>query len=102
MAVSIYIYLLAWFYGIFTLISAFLILVPNIDRYIFAGWLIFTVWILLRRVSLAIEVFAYTGDKANLRIAWVPPVLLLETFMAIIVATLSPGKINPHFKGVRS
>jgi cellulose synthase/poly-beta-1,6-N-acetylglucosamine synthase-like glycosyltransferase len=63
-------------------------------------WPLFWVWVLLRRLSLSLEVAAYCNDKW-LKWAWVPVALLPIDFMAGLVAMASAYRKIIFFKGPR-
>lgn len=100
---SIYIYLLSWGGAIATLAMAFFIL-PASGRMALPALVLWTAlvsWVLLRRGSLAAAVAAYTLNLDWLKLAWVPPLLLILTLAAILPASLSLGTQSAHFKGPR-
>ena len=101
--VNLYIYALAWFSALCTLLVGVVAVIGTGDIRIAALelWIVFIAWLLLRRSALAAEVAAYTGDLSWLKLVWVPPVLLCITLAAIIPATLTFKRSNAHFKGPR-
>jgi len=98
-ATNLYIYALAWFTLIFTVVAGIALLAGNIQ--ITALWLTFLFWVLARRASLAIEVTAYTRYYNWLKLAWVAPLLLCITILAILPASLTWRKKTVNFKGPR-
>jgi cellulose synthase/poly-beta-1,6-N-acetylglucosamine synthase-like glycosyltransferase len=101
---SLYIYALAWFAVLATLVVAVVALAtrPPASTIALVLWTAFIGWILLRRAALAGEVAAYTGDSKWLMLSWVPPLLLCVTFVAIVPATLTVRRQQAHFKGPRT
>jgi cellulose synthase/poly-beta-1,6-N-acetylglucosamine synthase-like glycosyltransferase len=63
-------------------------------------WPLFWVWVMLRRLSLSLEVAAYCGN-VWLKWAWVPIALLPIDFMAGLVAVVSAYRKTIFFKGPR-
>jgi cellulose synthase/poly-beta-1,6-N-acetylglucosamine synthase-like glycosyltransferase len=102
-AASMYIYALAWFGTLFTLLACALWLAGAgaLRTPALALWALFVAWLLLRRAALAAEVAAYTAEWGWLRLAWVPPLLLCMTLAAIVPASLTVARNQAHFKGPR-
>ncbi len=100
---NLYIYALSWFSALFTFVAGMILVAggSEVKATVLALWAIFVGWILLRRAALAGEVAAYTRDSGWLKLAWVPPLLLLMTLVAIIPATLTWKRSEMHFKGPR-
>jgi cellulose synthase/poly-beta-1,6-N-acetylglucosamine synthase-like glycosyltransferase len=100
---NLYIYALAWFSALFTLVVCALALTGTGDTRIAALglWVVFSAWVFLRRAALAVEVAVYMRDLSWLRLAWVPPLLLFVTLAAIIPATVTLRRNQAHFKGPR-
>jgi cellulose synthase/poly-beta-1,6-N-acetylglucosamine synthase-like glycosyltransferase len=102
-AASMYIYALAWFGALFTLLVCAIGLAGAgaLRMPALALWAIFVAWLLLRRAAIAAEVAAYTAEWGWLRLAWVPPLLLCMTLAAIVPASLTVARNQAHFKGPR-
>ena len=99
----LHIYALAWFSAGWTLLAGVLAAAGDqeVRSFVLAVWAVFAGWLLLRRVALAGEVAAYTGDLQWLKLAWVPSLLLCLTLAAILPATLTWRRQSVHFKGPR-
>lgn len=102
---NLYIYALSWM-SILTTCAISIIVVTGtgsdeMRKVCLTLWIIFVLWILLRRAALAAEVAIYTRNLTWLKLAWVPPLLLCITLGAIVPATLTLKRNTLHFKGPR-
>jgi GT2 family glycosyltransferase len=66
-----------------------------------AGWVSLSAVAVAREVAGAVETAAFTGDLSWLQTVVVIPALTVLSWVAAIVATLSPGQTTVHFKGPR-
>lgn len=100
---SLYLYALAWFVLASMIATTLVVLLARgeLQGFVSGLWIVFIAWLLLRRAALAAEVAAYTRDWRWLGLLWAPPLLLLLTFGAIVVATLTLHRHGAHFKGPR-
>jgi len=100
---NLYFYFLSWFTLLFSVFAGLVVLTgENQSKTLtLTIWLIFIAWIVLRRASLAVEVAAYTANPAWLKGLWTPPILLMITFPAAVVATLTLNQNRTQFKGPR-
>ncbi len=64
-------------------------------------WAVGVAWLAVRRAAIVIQVAAYTGERRWLGLLPVVPGLLVVTFAAICVATVTPHRRTMHFKGPR-
>jgi cellulose synthase/poly-beta-1,6-N-acetylglucosamine synthase-like glycosyltransferase len=96
---GLYLYGLAWFAAALTIASAITMVRGDAVTPLF--WLVFVLWLLVRRVSLAVTVAAWSRDSRWLQLAWLPPLLLVVTLAASIPATLTLRRTSPHFRGPR-
>jgi cellulose synthase/poly-beta-1,6-N-acetylglucosamine synthase-like glycosyltransferase len=99
LAVGLYLYGLAWISLAFSLATMVGILLG--EPGLIGWWLVFVAWLLLRRLSVVFAATAVTRDPRFLRLAPMPALLLVVTFAAIIPATLTLGRVSPHFRGPR-
>jgi cellulose synthase/poly-beta-1,6-N-acetylglucosamine synthase-like glycosyltransferase len=100
---SLYPYLAAWGMVLVPQLAVFAgaLGYPQVAMTALLLWGIGIVWVLLQRLTLVIEVVAFTRDARWLRDAWVPPVLFAMTLMASWVASLTTGRATMRFKGPR-
>jgi cellulose synthase/poly-beta-1,6-N-acetylglucosamine synthase-like glycosyltransferase len=101
---NLYIYALAWFTALFTVLVCIIALTQNDDlrNLAISVWMVFITWLLLRRAALAVEVAVFTRDWNWLKLGWAAPLLLCATLAAIIPAMLTLKRSTAHFKGPRS
>jgi cellulose synthase/poly-beta-1,6-N-acetylglucosamine synthase-like glycosyltransferase len=99
---QLYFYLLSIFI-VLALAAGILIAVlqPGTRAIIFQLFFIFFTWLALRRVALAGEIAAFTGDLFWLRKAWTTIAVMLVEIPASIMALLTVQKLNPFYKGAR-
>jgi cellulose synthase/poly-beta-1,6-N-acetylglucosamine synthase-like glycosyltransferase len=102
--VSLYIYMLAWFSALLSLLALVIgVLGRGSLRWVVPTlWGLFATWVLGRRAAVIGQMAWYTRDPSWWKLLWVPPTLLALTFAAIIRATLSLRGQSQHFKGPRS
>lgn len=100
---SLYPYFVAWATAILTAFTLAAIVVGDaqLATVALSIWGITIVWLVLLRVTLVLQVVAYTGDRRWLRDAWAPSVLFLITLVAAFVASLTTQRATLHFKGPR-
>jgi cellulose synthase/poly-beta-1,6-N-acetylglucosamine synthase-like glycosyltransferase len=101
---NLYFYMLSWFFMIFTTITICSIFfkTPESNHLILFLWILFILWTLGRRASLAIEITSFTKKKIWMELFWVPPLLLVITWVAICVATVTYFIQPMNFQGPRN
>ncbi len=74
---------------------------PRSGRRVLAALGLCLLWVLGRRAGQVFEVAAYTRDWRWLQFFWLPAVTLTLTLACAGVAIAWPGRVSPHFKGLR-
>lgn len=100
---NLYIYILAWVVLVLTICLGIMAIVGTYELRMMsiAMWLIFALWVLLRRAALVAQIACLTREWRWFKFTWTPPVLLVIVFVAIVFATLTVRTKNMHFKGSR-
>lgn len=82
-------------------LAVFLVIGAQMAFFLLALWGVFIAWLTARRAALALEVAAYSGEWQWLRLAHLPPSILLLSFICSIMAVCSLHGSTQHFKGPR-